>query len=130
MKILLATEALFPVETGCLGTPVPTLARSRSTLARHDPVTIVRAVRWYLSEPMSPELPESDIRRIVRQRLREGTLLAATRTVPAAAAASGSNVCLVCGFAIRAGRNECAIDGARAHEGCAVMWREESDRAL
>jgi len=32
--------------------------------------------------------------------------------------------------AIRAGRNECEMDGARAHERCAVVWREESDRVL
>jgi hypothetical protein len=38
---------------------------------------------------MSPELPESEIRRLVRKRLREGTLLAATTAVPAATAARG-----------------------------------------
>lgn len=79
---------------------------------------------------MSPELPESEIRRIVRQRLREGSLLAVTSAVPAATAARGNKVCVVCGFAIRAGRNECEMDGARAHERCAVVWREESDRVL
>jgi hypothetical protein len=79
---------------------------------------------------MSPELPESEIRRVVRKRLREGALLVATHTVPAATAARGNSVCVVCGFAIRAGRNECEMDGARAHERCAVVWREESDRAL
>ena len=79
---------------------------------------------------MSSELPEAEIRRIVRKRLREGTLLAATSTVPTATAARGYSVCMVCGFAIRAGRNECEMDGARAHERCAVVWREESDRVL
>jgi len=79
---------------------------------------------------MSPELPEPEIRRVIRKRLRAGTLLAATGTVPPATAARGNSVCVVCGFAIRAGRNECEMNGARAHERCAVIWREESDRAL
>ena len=79
---------------------------------------------------MSPELPDSEIRRIVRKRLREGTLLAATGTVLAATEAMGRSVCVVCGFTVRAGRNECEIEGTRAHERCAVAWREESDRAV
>jgi hypothetical protein len=79
---------------------------------------------------MSPELPEAEIRRVVRRRLREGSLLATTSTVPAPTVAKGNSVCVVCGFAIRARRNECEMDGARAHERCAVVWREESDRLL
>jgi hypothetical protein len=76
-----------------------------------------------------PELPESEIRRVVRKRLREGTLLETTSTVRAGAAAIGNSVCIVCGFTIEAGRNESDVSGARAHERCAVVWREESDRA-
>jgi hypothetical protein len=79
---------------------------------------------------MSPELPEPEIRRVVRQRMREGTLSATGSPVRPARAASGKNVCIVCGFAITAGRNECEVSGLRAHERCAVIWREESDRTV
>jgi hypothetical protein len=78
---------------------------------------------------MSPELPETDLRRIVRKRMREGTLSATTRTVPPGKRATGGSICVVCGFSITAGRNECEVSGLRAHEPCAVIWREESDRA-
>jgi hypothetical protein len=79
---------------------------------------------------MSPELPEPEIRRLVRQRFREGSLLVTTGTIPPAVAAIGNHVCTVCGFAIVAGRNECNVEAAAVHERCAVIWREESDRAL
>lgn len=79
---------------------------------------------------MSPELPEAEIRRVVRRRMREGSLLATTSTVPAATVAKGNTACVVCGFVIRPRRNECEMDGARAHERCGVVWREESDRLL
>jgi hypothetical protein len=79
---------------------------------------------------MAPELPEPEIRRLIRQRFREGSLLVMTRTIPPGVAGLGNHICTVCGFAILAGRNECNVEGAAAHEGCAVIWREESDRAL
>jgi hypothetical protein len=75
---------------------------------------------------MAPELPELEIRRVVRHRMREGTLFATTSPVPCATASSGKSVCVVCGFSITAGRNECEVSGFRAHERCAVLWREES----
>lgn len=80
--------------------------------------------------PQMAELPESEIRRLVGSRLREGSLLAATETIRPALAADGSHSCVVCGFTIAAGRNECRVAGAPTHERCAVIWREESDRAL
>jgi hypothetical protein len=79
---------------------------------------------------MAPELPPPEIQRVVRQRMREGTLPAVTRTIPQAGRASGGKLCVVCGFSIVAGRNECEVSGLSAHERCAVIWREESDRLL
>jgi len=76
---------------------------------------------------MSPELLEQQIRRLVRERFREGSLPETTSTVPPAVAAVGNHVCTVCGFTILAGRRECNVEGAAAHERCAVIWREESD---
>jgi hypothetical protein len=77
---------------------------------------------------MAPELPEPQIRRVVRQRMREGMLSVTTSPVRLAIVASGKSVCAVCGFSITAGRSECDVSGLRAHEQCAVIWREESDR--
>jgi predicted nucleic acid-binding Zn ribbon protein len=78
---------------------------------------------------MSPELPEAEIRRIVRERLREGVLQAALSAISAATMAAGRNSCMVCGFAIAKGRRECRVGGASAHERCATIWIEESKRA-
>ena len=78
---------------------------------------------------MSPELPEAEIRRIVRERLREGVLRKAPAAFPAARTAAGRNSCMVCGFAISKGRSECQVAGASAHERCAIVWIEESKRA-
>ena len=79
---------------------------------------------------MPPELPEPDIRRVVRQRMREGTLSATTSPGQPAIAAAGKSACVVCGFSITAGRNECEVSGLHVHERCAVIWREESDRLV
>lgn len=78
---------------------------------------------------MSPELPEAEIRRIVRERLREGVLRKAPATLPEARTAVGRSSCMVCGFAISKGRSECQVAGASAHERCAIVWIEESKRA-
>ena len=78
---------------------------------------------------MAPELPEVEIRRVVRERLREGMLWVISTPIPAATAATGRDDCIVCGFPIGAGRKECAVSGARAHEICATIWLEESPRA-
>src|SRR5262249_31213160 len=78
---------------------------------------------------MSPELPEAEIRRIVRERLREGVLRKAPTALPEARGAGGGNSCWVCGFAIPRGRGECQVAGASAHERCAMVWIDESKRA-
>ena len=78
---------------------------------------------------MSPELPEAEIRRIVRERLREGVLRKAPAALAEARTATGRNSCMVCGFAISKGRSECQVAGANAHERCAMVWVEESKRA-
>jgi len=78
---------------------------------------------------MSPELPEAEIRRIVRERFREGVLRKAPTALPEARTAAGRNSCMVCGFAISKGRSECQVAGASAHERCAMVWIEESKRA-
>jgi hypothetical protein len=75
-----------------------------------------------------PELLESDIRRVVQQRIRKGTLSATILTLPPSRRATGGTPCVVCGFTITAGRNECEVSGFHVHERCAVIWREESDR--
>jgi hypothetical protein len=77
---------------------------------------------------LMPELLEPDIRRVVQQRIREGTLPATARVIPPGRRATGGTPCIVCGFTITAGRNECEVSGLRVHERCAVIWREESDR--
>jgi len=78
---------------------------------------------------MAPELPEAEIRQVVRERLREGILRLVTSTTEISARrATGRGQCIVCGFAIAAGRKECTVSGVRAHEICAVIWREESAR--
>jgi hypothetical protein len=74
-----------------------------------------------------PELPESDIKRIVRQRLREGSLNRAAETLRPVASLGG-RVCSVCGFSITLGRTECQVAGNPAHFTCAVVWNEESER--
>ncbi len=79
---------------------------------------------------MAPELPEREIERLVRERFRKGTLPLTDQAIPSATLANGTHACLVCGFTISAGRNECAAIDGHAHEGCAVVWREESDRLL
>lgn len=79
---------------------------------------------------MAPELPEREIRRLVRDRFRTGTLPVTDQAIPPARRANGANACLVCGFMISADRNECAILDGHAHEMCAVLWREESDKLL
>jgi hypothetical protein len=66
---------------------------------------------------MAPELLETDIRRLVHSRMREGMLPPTTVAIPH-------------GFVIVAGRNEVDVAGFHAHERCAVIWREESDRLL
>ena len=76
------------------------------------------------------ELLEPDIRRVVQQRIREGTLSATTRTLPPGRDATGGTPCIVCGFTITVGRNECEVSGFHVHERCAVIWREESGRLV
>jgi len=78
---------------------------------------------------MAPDLPKAEIQRVIRERMREGVLCSIDTPVPAATTATGRGQCIVCGFAIGAGRKECQVAGARAHEICTVIWREESDRA-
>ncbi len=79
---------------------------------------------------MAPELPEREIGRIVRDRFRKGTLAVTDQAIPPATRANGTHACLVCGFTISAGRNECLVPDGYAHEVCAVVWREESDKVL
>jgi hypothetical protein len=79
---------------------------------------------------MSPELPEREIRRVIRERIREGLLRTIAPPVPAATASAGGSSCMVCGFSISADRAECDMAGARAHERCAEIWCEESNSQL
>ena len=78
---------------------------------------------------MSPDLPEAEIRRIVRERLREGVILKAPASFPEPRTAGGRNSCMVCGFAISKGRSECQVAGASTHERCAMVWIDESRHA-
>ena len=77
-----------------------------------------------------PELREPDIRRLVQNRIREGMLPATTVVIPPGRQSYGGDTCIVCGFVIIAGPNEVDVSGFHAHERCAVIWREESDRML
>ena len=79
---------------------------------------------------MAAELREADIRRVVQDRMKAGSLSVTTSTIPIGNRASGGTRCIICGSSITAGRNECEVSGLRAHERCAVIWREESDRIL
>ncbi len=79
---------------------------------------------------MSPELLETDIRRLVQSRIREGTLPATTIAIPPGRRSKGGDTCIICGFVILAGRNEADVSGLHAHERCAVIWREECDQLL
>jgi hypothetical protein len=79
---------------------------------------------------MAPEIPESEIRRVVRERMREGVLAVVTGRIPPGDVAKGGGYCVICGFVIAAGRHECEILGLHAHERCAVIWREESDHIV
>jgi hypothetical protein len=73
-----------------------------------------------------PELPESDIRRIVRRRLTEGILNRATGSLRPVTSVGGRS-CSVCGFSITLGRNECQVAGnVAALEHRRVVW--PSDR--
>ena len=83
---------------------------------------------------MAPDLPEAEIQRVVRERMREGVLPSIDAPLPAATDAKStdaarSSQCIVCGFAIGAGRKECQVSGGSAHEICAMIWRDESDNA-
>src|SRR5215467_10157003 len=78
---------------------------------------------------MAPELPAREIGRIIRERVRRGTLPVTDQAIPPAVCAKGTNACAIRGFTISAGRNECGVLDGYAHELCAVVWREESDRA-
>jgi hypothetical protein len=97
-------------------------------LASNSFVTLCTLRKVLAFRVMSPELPDREIRRVVRDRLRKGTLPIADTAIPSARAAAGTNACVVCGFTISADRNECAVLDGSAHEPCAVIWREESDR--
>jgi hypothetical protein len=79
---------------------------------------------------MPPELLETDIRRLVHSRMREGMLPPTTVAIPPGRQSYGGDTCIICGFVIVAGRNEVDVAGFHAHERCAVIWREESDRLL
>jgi hypothetical protein len=79
---------------------------------------------------MAPELLETDIRRLVHSRMREGMLPPTTVAIPPGRQSYGGDTCIICGFVIVAGRNEVDVVGFHAHERCAVIWREESDRLL
>ncbi len=104
----------------------PSRGRPFGLYSCHRPVTL----RVYDSGLMSPELLEPDIRRLVQSRIREGTLSPTTVVIPPGRLSKGGDTCIVCGFVIIAGRNEADVSGFHAHERCAVIWREESDRLL
>ncbi len=94
---------------------------------RHHLVTLSIRSTCYAAA-MAPELPESEIRRVVRHQMRERALPTIGSTIPPGRRASGGTRCVVCGFDITAGRNECEVGGLWANETCAVIWRQESDR--
>src|SRR5262249_30575802 len=71
---------------------------------------------------------DADLREIVRRRLRQGTLTAATRRWWPAARATRQN-CLVCATPIAEPDTDYAIPGAiprHAHAACYRTWMEES----
>jgi hypothetical protein len=61
---------------------------------RHTAVVLIS-----LLSLMSPELLESDIRRVVQNRIREGTLPVTKQTVPIGERAGDGTPCVVCGLA-------------------------------